>query len=86
MATKTKTNQTSTPREFFQRLYGDLENDKDLERTKNYLTSQEQVPANVVTPIPLLAAPLPFPFPTAGEAHFTAAAAAGLTAFRELKL
>lgn len=82
MTTTSKTNQTSTPREFFERLYGDLDNNKNkrTERTKNYLTSEEQI-SNIITPIPLLPAPITFPFHSNGETHFSAAAAAGLSAF-----
>lgn len=80
MTTRPKLNQPSSPREFFERLYGDLETEKRLEQNKGAkdgLVSRNQ--AAVVTPIPLLAAPLPFSFPTAGEAHL----AAGLSAFRK---
>lgn len=85
MTTTPKTNQTSSPREFFQRLYGDLECKSEIKSKDNYLGNDEKTSA-VVTPIPLLAAPLPFPFSSNGEAHFSAAAAAGLTAFRKLNL
>lgn len=84
MTTTSKPNQTSSPREFFERLYGDLDNNnKGIQRTKNYLPTEEQT-SNIITPIPLLAAPIPFPFASNGEAHFSAAAAAGLSAFRKL--
>lgn len=89
MTTPQKVTRPSSPREFFARLYGHLENTKEEIPTK---TEQNQIStprqsSNVVTPMPILATPLPFLLPSGNEAHLTAAAAAGLTAFRkELQL
>lgn len=77
MTTKPKTTQPSSPRDFFQRIYGHLEN-RDDER-KNEETKREI--HDLITPVPILATPLPFLLPPGNETHLTAAAAAGLSAF-----
>lgn len=67
--------QTSSPKEFFKRLYGHLEDSKCALEEKPAKNSTD-----VVTPVPILASPFQFFLPTSNEAHLTAAAA-GLSAF-----
>ncbi|CAH0552630.1 unnamed protein product [Brassicogethes aeneus] len=75
---KSKTNQPSNPRDFFQRIYGDLE---DLSGTKKDEVSViRNSESELIAPIPILAAPIPFLIPSGNEPHL-AAAAAGLSAF-----
>lgn len=82
METETKVKvigRPSSPREFFQRIYGSSEeNNNDgssVERSR-----AASAPAEIVTPVPILASPIPFFLPGASEAQLTAAAA-GLSAF-----
>lgn len=63
----------SSPREFFQRIYGSSEGDGGG-------GGGASAPAEIVTPVPVLASPLPFFLPGASDAQLTAAAA-GLSAF-----
>ncbi|KAJ8977696.1 hypothetical protein NQ317_005429 [Molorchus minor] len=81
---KTKVNQPSSPREFFQKIYGDLENDSTV--TNEAIAKTNPPPeavkpeAELVAPIPILATPLPFILPHGSDSQL-AAAAAGLSAF-----
>lgn len=76
--TKPKSQQPSSPREFFQRLYGDLE-----EKTEESVEIPEKKrETELIAPIPILATPLPYLFPHGSDSQL-AAAAAGLTAFRK---
>ncbi|KAJ8982785.1 hypothetical protein NQ317_018198 [Molorchus minor] len=81
---KTKVNQPSSPREFFQKIYGDLENDstvtKDAIAKTNPPSEAVKPEAELVAPIPILATPLPFILPHGSDSQL-AAAAAGLSAF-----
>nr|XP_015838592.1 PREDICTED: homeobox protein rough isoform X1 [Tribolium castaneum] len=76
MTTKPKTtHQPSSPREFFQRIYGHLEKrEEQCEETKREIHE-------LITPVPILATPLPFLLPPGNDTHLTAAAAVGLSAF-----
>lgn len=74
METKARPGRPSSPREFFERIYGHLEDKKEGSERDG------ATPAEIVTPVPVLAAPLPFFLPGTSEAHLTAAAA-GLSAF-----
>lgn len=91
-STKTKNNQPSSPRDFFQRIYGDLEK-KNVDG--NVIVKKEDTgcsemafemkknTSDLIAPIPILATPtIPFLMPS-NEPHIAAAAAAGLSAFRE---
>jgi hypothetical protein len=78
MATKPKTTQPSSPREFFQRIYGHLEKREQEERQDDGTKREIQ---ELITPVPILASPLPFLLPPGNDTHLTAAAAAGLSAF-----
>ncbi|XP_030767461.1 homeobox protein rough-like [Sitophilus oryzae] len=90
----TKTNQPSSPREFFKKLYGDLEKN-DLEKSSekseksidekndlgcpgNHGNGSKSTREELVVPVPILATSFPFLLPP--ESHL-AAAAAGLSAF-----
>ncbi|RZC34681.1 hypothetical protein BDFB_014750, partial [Asbolus verrucosus] len=77
MTTKPKTTQPSSPREFFQRIYGHLEKEKHGEEQDGPKREIQEL----IAPVPILASPLPFLLPPGNEPHLTAAAAAGLTAF-----
>lgn len=85
-----KSNQPSSPRDFFQRIYGDLEkNTSDKIAVKREDSGNEEVfeiksnTNELIAPIPILAAPIPFILPASvgNESHIAAAAAAGLSAF-----
>lgn len=76
---KPKTHQPSSPRDFFQRLYGDLE-DKNENQQEHQQTVQKSREVELVAPIPILATPFPLLFPHGNESQL-AVAAAGLTAF-----
>lgn len=78
METKAKSGRPSSPRQFFERIYGDLERKKDNSSGTREIVTQ----AEIVAPVPVLATPLPFFLPGTSEAHLTAAAA-GLSAFRK---
>lgn len=81
--TKPKIHQTSSPREFFERLYGNLEDNKKNQVSEDGDQSRCQVGSqsgDIVAPVPILAAPLSFLLPSGTEAQLTAAAA-GLSAF-----
>ncbi|CAH1373633.1 hypothetical protein MTP99_015003 [Tenebrio molitor] len=78
MTTKPKTTQPSSPREFFQRIYGHLEKREQEERQDDGTKREIQ---ELITPVPILASPLPFLLPPGNDTHLTAAAAAGLSAF-----
>ncbi|KAF5306495.1 hypothetical protein FQR65_LT07323 [Abscondita terminalis] len=82
-STPQKISRPSSPREFFARLYGHLETSKDeiSDKHKEEHISMSRPTSSIVTPMPILAAPLPFILPPANEVHLTAAAAAGLSAF-----
>ncbi|KAG5891590.1 hypothetical protein JTB14_022254 [Gonioctena quinquepunctata] len=79
--TKPKHNQPSSPREFFQKIYGDLDRkpEREVIPTSDEAKKRE---SELITPIPILASPLPFILPHGSESQF-AAAAAGLSAFCE---
>lgn len=86
MSLSQKVNRPSSPREFFARLYGHLEDSKEKDgekRLQEALVSFPKQNCNVAAPVPILATPLPFILPTPQEAQLSAAAAAGLTAFRK---
>lgn len=70
--------QPSSPREFFQKIYGDLENKSETPicMTRAKVRSE----TDLIAPIPILASP--FLFPPGSESQL-AAAAAGLSAFRK---
>lgn len=73
----------SSPREFFQRLYGDAEEKNhhgNTSASSSERRSNTAPAAEIVTPVPILANPIPFFLPGASEAQLTAAAA-GLSAF-----
>nr|CAI5816904.1 unnamed protein product [Callosobruchus analis] len=77
-----KPNQPSSPREFFKKIYGDLEKKpqhRDLEDTIVPDPVKKTANRNLIAPIPVLATPLPFILPHADTQ--LAAAAAGLSAF-----
>ncbi|XP_018572331.1 homeobox protein rough-like [Anoplophora glabripennis] len=76
--TKPKANQPSSPREFFQKIYGHLETGSPKEESSSFDTRKPST--ELIAPIPILAAPLPFILPHGNESQL-AAAAAGLTAF-----
>ncbi|XP_017772575.1 PREDICTED: homeobox protein rough-like [Nicrophorus vespilloides] len=78
-----KITQPSSPRDFFQRLYGHLET-KGQEPRESTKSSEHLVANNnnnIIAPVPVLASPLQFLIPNAADAHLSAAAAAGLSAF-----
>lgn len=78
LQTKPKSQRPSSPRQFFQKLYGDLEaNNKDIAENKTTPKNRE---TDLIAPIPILATPLPLLFPHGSESQL-AAAAAGLSAF-----
>ena len=77
MTTKPKTTRPSSPREFFQRLYGHLEKQEDERQDDGGKRDVQEL----ITPVPILASPLPFLLPPGNDTHLTAAAAAGLSAF-----
>lgn len=79
MAADAKPTQPSTPRDFFQRIYGDLE-DGSKKNTEVQVVARSD--NELITPIPILATPIPFLVPPGNEPHL-AAAAAGLSAFRK---
>lgn len=74
---KLKSQPPSSPRDFFQRLYGDLEKNNE-ENSESIIPKKKET--ELVAPIPVLATPLPFLFPHGSESQL-AAAAAGLSAF-----
>lgn len=77
---KTKTSQPCSPREFFERLYGHLEDSK----TRNVHTQDdEKSRTDLIAPIPMIPTPLPFFFNSANDPppHLSIAAAAGISAF-----
>ncbi|XP_045483128.1 homeobox protein rough-like [Harmonia axyridis] len=77
---KTKTSQPCSPREFFERLYGHLEDSK----TKNVHTQDdEKSRTDLIAPIPMIPTPLPFFFNSGNDPppHLSIAAAAGISAF-----
>lgn len=76
---KPKTQQPSSPREFFQKLYGDLE-DNSQDRPESSIPKKKE--NDLIAPVPILATPLPFLFPHGSESPL-AVAAAGLSAFRK---
>lgn len=78
METPAKQHQTSSPREFFERIYGDLKSSKGDSEERNSKITSLQSNDLIVTPVPALT-PIPFFLPTS-EAHLTVAAA-GLSAF-----
>lgn len=84
METKIKNGRPSSPREFFRRIYGNLEkNDSNVKEGGTTSTVDVRITtsaAEIITPIPILANPIPFFLPGANEAQLTAAAA-GLSAF-----
>lgn len=83
--TKPKGHQTSSPREFFERLYGNLEDNKKNQVSEDGDQARCQMgvqSGDIVAPVPILAAPLSFLLPSGTEAQLTAAAA-GLSAFRK---
>lgn len=81
MATeKTKTSHPCSPREFFERLYGHLEDSKNdngqpQEDTKSV--------SELIAPIPMIPTPLPFFLNSGNEPppHLSIAAAAGISAY-----
>ncbi|KAL3279945.1 hypothetical protein HHI36_017451, partial [Cryptolaemus montrouzieri] len=78
---KTKTSQPCSPREFFERIYGHLENSKERTLSSNQLKNDEK-PSDLIAPIPLLPTPLPFFLNPANDTpHLSIAAAAGISAF-----
>lgn len=82
METKIKvatSNTPSSPREFFQRIYG-TSNEENNNNSENNSTVDKSAPAEIITPVPILASPIPLFLPGASEAQLTAAAA-GLSAF-----
>ncbi|CAH1965939.1 unnamed protein product [Acanthoscelides obtectus] len=85
VVTPPKTNQPSSPREFFQKIYGDLDK-KPQQGQPEDLVAPDPVrkpsSRDLVAPIPVLATPLPFILPH-GDTQL-AAAAAGLSAFSHL--
>ncbi|KAK4881356.1 hypothetical protein RN001_004675 [Aquatica leii] len=83
MTTPQKITRPSSPREFFARLYGHLETSKEeiSDKDKEEPISVSRPTSSIITPMPILATPLPFILPPTNEVHLTAAAAAGLTAF-----
>lgn len=84
MSTKPKNTRPSSPRDFFRKLYGHLEKkDTDEEEVCAEDDHKQNKVQELVTPVPILATPLPFLLPSGNEAHLTAAAAAGLSAFRK---
>lgn len=84
MTSEPKIVRPSSPREFFARLYGHLENNKEDSNNKeqDQLVHHPKKTSNVITPMPVLASPIPFFLPSGNDAHLSAAAA-GLTAFRK---
>lgn len=81
MNTSNKLTTPSSPKEFFARIYGHLEDNKEELSNPNDEQSKSLQPSSIVTPMPILATSLPFFLPSSNEAHLTAAAAAGLSAF-----
>nr|XP_023030290.1 homeobox protein rough-like [Leptinotarsa decemlineata] len=77
--TKPKQNQPSSPRDFFRKIYGDLDQKIDKNEVSSGTRTDKQE-SDLITPIPILANPLPFILPHGSESQF-AAAAAGLSAF-----
>ncbi|XP_056644792.1 homeobox protein rough-like [Diorhabda sublineata] len=76
-----KTNQPLSPKEFFHKLYGDLDNKPCQEEVKHTSASIKTIDNELITPIPILApSTLPFLLPHASESQL-AVAAAGLSAF-----
>lgn len=76
MESKTKIQRPSSPREFFERLYGHLEVSKEKTEERTAVVSR---PPEIFTPVPVLPTPLPFIF-SPSEAQLNAAAV-GLSAF-----
>ncbi|CAH1109841.1 unnamed protein product [Psylliodes chrysocephalus] len=79
--TPSQPKQPSSPREFFRKLYGDLEQKSSAQdETKNSIIVKKSE-TELVTPIPILASSsLPFLLPHASDSQL-AVAAAGLSAF-----
>lgn len=81
--TPSQPKQPSSPREFFRKLYGDLEQKSSTQdETKNSIIVKKSE-TELVTPIPILASSLPFLLPHASDSQL-AVAAAGLSAFCKL--
>ncbi|XP_071051480.1 homeobox protein rough-like isoform X2 [Onthophagus taurus] len=75
---KTRSNQPCSPKDFFARLYGHLESDRDEKDDGERVVGNQ----NVVAPIPVFPTPpIPLFLPHATDVQLTAAAAAGLSAF-----
>ncbi|XP_072378036.1 homeobox protein rough-like [Diabrotica undecimpunctata] len=78
---KPKPTQPSSPRDFFRKLYGDLEPKSSQEEEAKYPITLKKTDSDIVAPIPILAtSTLPFILPHASDSQL-AVAAAGLSAF-----
>lgn len=87
METKIKVmGRPSSPREFFQRIYGNSDDDEEKQKTVDGSgrvvenNSRVTAPAEILTPVPILANPFFLPQGIANDVQLTAAAA-GLSAF-----